>query len=142
MTIEEALHILNLNKNYNEEELKKAYRSLIIKYHPDKHPESKKTYAENKTKQINEAKEILEKNLKNKNTSYTYNKPNYHTNTKQPNNSQEFLNLLKKSRNFVIEEYNTINLIDSNDKIFMKHKSNLINILNTFLNKLTIIKKE
>lgn len=138
MTLEEALNILNLNKNYTEEELKKSYRSIIIKYHPDKNTKSKKSYAENKSKQINEAKDILEKNLKNKNTSHTNNKPNYHT----QNNNLEFLNLLKKARNFVIEEYNTINSIDSNDLIFMKHKYNLTNILDTFLNKITIINDE
>jgi len=143
MTLEEALYILNLNKNYTEEELKKTYRSLIRKYHPDKHPESKKIYAENKTKQINEAKEILEKALKNKTTPHTYNnKSNYHTQTNQPNINQEFINLLKKSRNFVIEEYNTINSIDYNDKIFMKHKSNLADILDRFLAKLTVINNE
>ena len=148
MTLQEALHILNLNINYTEEELRKSYRSLIIKYHPDKHPENKKTYAENKTKQINEAKEILEKALKNNNTqntynnnksNKTYNNSNYHTQTNQQNNTQEFLNLLKKAKNFVVEEYNTINSIDSNDLIFMKHKYNLTNILDIFLSKLTII---
>lgn len=146
MTIEEALNILNLNKNYTEEELKKTYRTLIIKYHPDKNPENKKQYAENKSKQINEAKDILEKNLKNKNTSNN-NRPNYHTYRNQSNSNQtynnlEFLNLLKKARNFVIEEYNTINSIDSNDKIFMKHKYNLADILDRFLAILTIINNE
>jgi len=140
MTLNEALHILNLNKNYTEEDLRKSYRSLITKYHPDKHPESKKEYAENKTKQINEAKEILEKNLKNKTTSHAYNNnSNYHTQPKQSYNTQEFLDLLKKAKNFVVEEYNTINSIDSNDLIFMKHKYNLTNILDIFLSKLTII---
>ena len=141
MTLEQALKILNLNKNYTEEELKKSYRSLIVKYHPDKHPESNKTYAENKTKQINEAKEILEKALKN--ISYTSNnKSNFHTNGNQKNNNQEFLNLLKKARNFVIKEYNTINSIDTNDIIFMKHKYDLANILDRFLAKLTVINNE
>ena len=139
MTLEEALYILNLNKNYTEEELKKEYKSLIVKYHPDKNPESKKTYAENKSKQINEAKDILEKNLKNKNTSHTYNKTNYHTQENQQNNNLEFLNLLKKARKFILEEYNTINSISYNDKIFMKHKSNLTNILDNFLEKITTI---
>lgn len=148
MILEEALHILNLNKNYTEEDLRKSYRSLIIKYHPDKHPENKKQYAENKTKQINEAKEILEKNLKNKTTSHTYNKPNYHTQPKQAYNNLEFLNLLIKARNFILEEYNTINSINYNDTIFMKHKSDLTNILDVFLLKLnimndvTVLKKE
>lgn len=140
MTLQEALHTLNLNINYTEEELRKSYRSLIIKYHPDKHPENKKTYAENKTKQINEAKEILEKNLKNKTASHIYNnKQNYHTQPRQSYNNLEFLNLLKKARNFIHEEYNTINDISFHDIIFMKHKSNLTNILDNFLSKLTII---
>ena len=141
MTLEQALKILNLNENYTEEELKKSYRSLIVKYHPDKHPESNKTYAENKTKQINEAKEILEKALKN--ISYTSNnKSNYHTNGNPKNNNQEFLNLLKKAKKFVEDEYNKINNISSYDKIFMKHRSNLTNILDKFLSKLTTINDE
>ena len=45
MTLNEALKILNLNENYTEDDLKKSYRALIIKYHPDKHPENNKSYA-------------------------------------------------------------------------------------------------
>jgi molecular chaperone DnaJ len=49
--------ILGLAKNASEEEIKKAYRKLAIKYHPDKNPDDKS--AEEKFKEAAEAYEIL-----------------------------------------------------------------------------------
>ncbi|MDN6309645.1 MAG: DnaJ C-terminal domain-containing protein [Flavobacteriaceae bacterium] len=49
--------ILGIDKKASEQEVKKAYRKLARKYHPDLNPESKE--AEVKFKEINEANEVL-----------------------------------------------------------------------------------
>ena len=49
--------ILGIDKGANEKEIKKAYRKLARKYHPDLNPDNKE--AEKKFKQINEANEVL-----------------------------------------------------------------------------------
>ncbi len=49
--------ILGLNKNATEEEIKKAYRKLARKHHPDVNPGDKS--AKEKFQQINEANEVL-----------------------------------------------------------------------------------
>jgi DnaJ family protein B protein 4 len=50
--------ILQVDRNATEDELKKAYRKLAMKWHPDKNPNNKKE-AEAKFKQISEAYEVL-----------------------------------------------------------------------------------
>ena len=45
--------VLGVNKDASEDEIKKAYRKLAIKYHPDKNPGSKE--AEEKFKEAAEA---------------------------------------------------------------------------------------
>lgn len=50
--------VLGVEKNATDEELKKAYRKLAKKYHPDANPDNKEE-AEKKFKEVNEAYEIL-----------------------------------------------------------------------------------
>ncbi|KAK8933300.1 hypothetical protein KSP39_PZI016032 [Platanthera zijinensis] len=50
--------ILQVDRNANDDDLKKAYRKLAMKWHPDKNPNNKKD-AEAKFKQISEAYEVL-----------------------------------------------------------------------------------
>ena len=50
--------ILGVNKQASDTELKKAYRKLAVKWHPDKNPNNK-DFAEKKFKEISEAYDIL-----------------------------------------------------------------------------------
>lgn len=52
-------NVLNVNPTASEDDLKKSYRRLAMKWHPDKNPTSNKKEAEAKFKQISEAYDVL-----------------------------------------------------------------------------------
>ena len=57
--------VLGVSKNATDEELKKAFRKLAKKYHPDANPDNK-AEAEAKFKEVNEAYEVLSDSQKRK----------------------------------------------------------------------------
>lgn len=50
--------VLQVDRNAKDDDLKKAYRKLAMKWHPDKNPNNKKE-AEAKFKQISEAYDVI-----------------------------------------------------------------------------------
>ena len=57
MISEDYYEILGISKSVSEDEIKKAYRKMAVKYHPDKNPDDKQ--AEEKFKKITEAYDVL-----------------------------------------------------------------------------------
>jgi curved DNA-binding protein len=57
MEYKDYYKVLGVNKSATQEEIKKAYRRLALKYHPDKNPDN--IEAEEKFKEIGEANEVL-----------------------------------------------------------------------------------
>jgi curved DNA-binding protein len=57
MASKDYYNILGVGKNASDEEIKKAYRKLAMKYHPDRNPNKKE--AEERFKEINEAYAVL-----------------------------------------------------------------------------------
>lgn len=57
MAKEDYYSLLGVSKNASAEEIKKAYRKMAVKYHPDKNPGDKS--AEEKFKQVSEAYDVL-----------------------------------------------------------------------------------
>ncbi|MBO5255802.1 MAG: molecular chaperone DnaJ [Opitutales bacterium] len=57
MAEEDFYKILGVEKNATAQEIKKAYRKLALKYHPDRNPNNKE--AEEKFREVSEAYEVL-----------------------------------------------------------------------------------
>lgn len=59
MTKRDYYEILGISKTASEDEIKKAYRNLALKFHPDRVPAEKKKEAEEKFKELSEAYAVL-----------------------------------------------------------------------------------
>ena len=83
--------VLGVNKNATEDEIKKAYRQMAKKYHPDLNPDNKE--AEAKFKEANEAYEVLsdaEKKARYDQFGHAGVDPNYGAGGGNPFNGQGF----------------------------------------------------
>ncbi|CAG8700207.1 14164_t:CDS:1, partial [Cetraspora pellucida] len=89
-TLTKYYKILEITKNTNEKEIKRAYKKLALKWHPDKNINSIKI-AEEKFKEINEAYEILIKHKQenNKKTKEKNIKKEYNANLKKQQNKEK-----------------------------------------------------
>lgn len=138
MNIDEALRLLNLNRNYTENDLKREYRKLIIKYHPDKHErDMDKSFYEERTKLLNEAKDILSKNLKDRgrediNDSYWDNMTKEKYDDIYERELEKLDRLKKQYKEEIRNELDYIYDIDSKDKLFMKWKDRFLEVIYDF----------
>ena len=62
--------VLGVSANAVEQEIKKSYRKLALKYHPDRNPDNKE--AENKFKEISAAYDVLSDKEKRNNYIWIY----------------------------------------------------------------------
>ena len=152
MNLEKALSILGLSRTYTEEDLKRTYRKLIAKYHPDLYEsksENEKKFAEEKTKDINTAKELLEKRLKDK-TSTNFRsttRSNYKTSSNAANQRYQtytYMSELRKRKMELRKEIVDIldeinNIADNNDELLKHIKNQLQTSLGLFKNIIDIV---
>ena len=79
MDFSQACLNLQINAPFSETELKKKYRIMALKYHPDKHVPDKDHFYENKFKEINESYDYLNNHMDEIGTEHTSSKDDYNS---------------------------------------------------------------
>ena len=76
MSLKDYYQILGVSRHATSENIKKAFRRLALRYHPDRNPDNLKQ-AEERFKQINEAYEVLSNKQKRRQYDRLINWPSY-----------------------------------------------------------------
>lgn len=83
--------ILGVREGASKEEIKKAYRELAKKYHPDQYGANPlKDLAEEKMREINEAYEYLMRNSSDSDSSSSFTSSNNYNNTNNYRNTNSY----------------------------------------------------
>lgn len=93
MSVQQAAKILGISVNATEAELKRAYRKLILRWHPDKNPNNQ-AQAAKMTNLISEARAIMKAHIKKSGQNRTANRGN--ANHRKPTNSTKPVLLPRK----------------------------------------------
>lgn len=128
--------ILEVNRKASKEVIEKAYKVLIKKYHPDLAKGEKKQEAEVKTKEINEAYNILSNDFLREQYDLELEKKreqNYY----QENKTKDYANknndqYKKKNDNSINNEQNIENDSDNNNSENLRKKTREKNKIGTF----------
>jgi len=115
--------ILQINSNSSQEDIKKAYRKLAMKWHPDKNINNK-IIAEKKFKDINKAYDILSDPQKKRNYDM-YGEEGLDSNY---NNFSTFNNPENIFNHFFGKENNFFNNFEQKQKHYSKPVSNTVNM--------------
>ena len=95
MSVQQAAKILGISVNATEAELKRAYRKLILRWHPDKNPNNQ-AQAAKMTSLISEARAIMKAHIKKSGQNRTANRGA--TNYRKPTNSTKPVLLPRKAQ--------------------------------------------
>lgn len=120
--------LLELSKNASEDTIKKVFRILIKKNHPDLFEGEKKKLAEEKVKLLNEAYEVLIDKEKRKDYDFKLNQCNQEENEKVQTliEENEYLKSVITEKNKIIQEFlEENNMLDIDDV-----EENIVNNVN------------
>lgn len=145
MNFEKALSILGLTRDFTEEDLKKNYRRLAKKYHPDKFTDDKeKEEATKKMAEINSAKNYLDKYLEDRKTGNWRTSSSTYSTNNNGYRTDEYEKLKKEKDAFykeLVKEINEIkSILNNNDELLTEVKEKLIREFNIFIKMLNSVK--
>ena len=144
MNFEKALSILRLTRDFTEEDLKKSYRRLAKKYHPDKFTDDKeKEEATKKMAEINSAKNYLDKHLEDRKTGNWRTSSSTYSTNNNGYRTDEYEKLKKEKDAFykeLVKEINEIkSILNNNDELLTEVKEKLIREFNIFIKMLNSV---
>lgn len=94
MSMRNPYEILEIKEGASKDDIKKAYREMVKKYHPDQYGDNPlKDLAEEKLREVNEAYDYL---MKNTNDYSSYSDSNSYTNNNYDSNSSAIYNDIRR----------------------------------------------